>query len=121
MSGRDLRAFYNNVVVTRGRGSAGISIGTGTLPLISNLFATIFRNMPSTADQVATEALGLPVRSRALLVEKLLASLSGVTSPEAERAHLDEVRRRREAVRSGQGELIDGEEALRCAKAALRS
>ena len=75
--------------------------------------------MPPTVDQVASEALGLPTRSRALLVEKLLASLSGETDPAVERAHLDDVRRRRDAVRSGQGGLIDGDEALRRARAAL--
>jgi hypothetical protein len=35
--------------------------------------------MATTVDQVATDALGLPTRSRALLVEKLLASLAGET------------------------------------------
>lgn len=76
--------------------------------------------MPSTVDQVASDALGLPIHSRALLVEKLLASLSGETNPTVERAHLDEVRRRRDAVNSGRGELIDGDEALRRARAALQ-
>jgi hypothetical protein len=76
--------------------------------------------MPSTVDQVASDALGLPAHGRALLVEKLLASLSGETNPEVERIHLDEVRRRRDAVRSGHGELIDGDEALRRTRAALR-
>jgi len=76
--------------------------------------------MASTVDQVASDALGLPTRSRALLVEKLLASLSGESNPAVERAHLDAVRRRRDAVSSGQGKLIDGEEGLRRARAALR-
>lgn len=75
--------------------------------------------MPSTVDQVASDALGLPTHSRALLVEKLLASLSGETNPTVERAHLDAVRRRRDAVGSGQSALIDGDEALRRARAAL--
>lgn len=75
--------------------------------------------MASTVDQVASEALGLPTRSRALLVEKLLASLSGESNPAVERAHLDEVRRRRHTVNSGQGALIEGEEGLRRARAAL--
>jgi hypothetical protein len=73
----------------------------------------------ATVDQVASDALGLPVQSRALLVEKLLASLAGETNPDVERAHLEAVRLRREAVRAGKTTLIDGEEALRRARAAL--
>lgn len=75
--------------------------------------------MGTTADQVANDALGLPVRSRALLVEKLLASLAGEVEPAVERAHLDEVRRRREAVRTGQAKLIAGDEAMRQVRSAL--
>jgi len=73
--------------------------------------------MASTMDQIASEALGLPTRSRALLVENLLASLSGESNPAVERAQLDEVRRRRDTVSPGQGEMIDGEEGLRRARA----
>jgi hypothetical protein len=76
--------------------------------------------MASTVDQVVAEALGLSGDERALLVEKLLRSLSGEFDPAMERSHLTEIRRRREAVRSGKGELIDGDEALRRARAALR-
>jgi hypothetical protein len=56
---------------------------------------------------VAQEALGLPISGRALLVEKLLASLAGETNLAVERAHLDEIRERRAAVRSGQGGLAE--------------
>lgn len=76
--------------------------------------------MALTVDQVASDALGLPSASRAELVEKLLASLAGQTNPSVERLHLKEVRRRREATRSGQSHLIDGNEALRLARTALR-
>lgn len=48
------------------------------------------------------------------------ASLSGEISPAVERAHLDEVRERRAAVRSGQARLVDGTEALRKARAGVR-
>jgi hypothetical protein len=44
---------------------------------------------------VTEEALSLPTSGRALLVEKLLASLSGEISPAVERAHLAAVRERR--------------------------
>ena len=75
--------------------------------------------MATTVDKVATEALGLPTSGRALLVEKLLASLAGETDPVVERAHLDEVRRRREAVRSGHAKLVEGDEARRQVRSAL--
>ena len=76
--------------------------------------------MALTVDQVAADALGLPSASRAELVEKLLASLAGQTNPTVERLNLDEIRRRREATRTGQSSLINGDEALRLARAALR-
>ena len=75
--------------------------------------------MAITADQVTAEALGLPVQSRAMLVEKLLASLAGKTTPAVERAHLKEVRRRRAAVGEAKVELIEGTNAFRQARAAL--
>jgi len=62
----------------------------------------------------------LPGDGRAFLMEKLLGSLSGEVDSTVERAHLAEVRRRRAAVQSGNTELIDGDEALRRARAALR-
>lgn len=75
--------------------------------------------MPSTVEKVAADALGLPTAGRALLVEKLLNSLSGERDPAVERVHLDEVQRRREAVRAGKSSLIDGAEALKRARAAI--
>lgn len=76
--------------------------------------------MPSTLEQVAADALKLPSDGRAFLVEKLLGSLSGEVDLTVERAHLAEVRLRRAAVQSGNSELVDGDEALRRARAALR-
>jgi hypothetical protein len=76
--------------------------------------------MALTVEMVTQEALGLPVSGRALVVESLLASLAGETNPTVERAHLDEIRDRRAAVRSGKASLIDGAEGLREVRAALR-
>jgi len=76
--------------------------------------------MSATVEMVAQEALALPVSGRALLVETLLASLAGETNPTVERAHLDEIRERRAAVRSGKASLVDGTEGLREVRAALR-
>jgi|CZKI01.1.fsa_nt_gi hypothetical protein len=75
--------------------------------------------MATTVDQVATDALGLPTRSRVLLVEKLLASLVGETHPAMERAHLDEIHRRRAAVRAGDSKLVDGDEAMKQVRSAV--
>jgi hypothetical protein len=79
-----------------------------------------FRSMALSVEMVAEEALCLPISGRVLLVEKLLASLAGEATPVVERAHLDEVRRRRIAVRSGKAKLVDGVEGLRKARAAVR-
>ncbi|WP_221029747.1 addiction module protein [Actomonas aquatica] len=75
--------------------------------------------MSSTVEQLAADALGLPADGRALLVEKLLASLAEQTDPTVQRLHLAEVRRRRAAARDGSTEMIAGEDALRRARAAL--
>ncbi len=76
--------------------------------------------MGLTVEMITQEALGLPVSGRALVVESLLASLAGETNPSVERVHLDEIRKRRAAARSGKAGLIDGTEALREVRAALR-
>jgi hypothetical protein len=66
------------------------------------------------------QALALPVDGRALLVEKLLASLSGKVNANVERANLDEVRKRRNSAASGKSKLMDGKKALAQVRAALR-
>jgi hypothetical protein len=76
--------------------------------------------MALSVEMVAEEAMNLPASGRALLVEKLLASLAGEANPAVERAHLDDVRERRAAVRSGKSGLVEGTEAIRTARAAVR-
>lgn len=76
--------------------------------------------MASTVEKVAADALQLPSDGRTVLVETLLESLSGETDPAIEKAHLAEICRRRDAVRTGEAKRIDGDEALREARAALR-
>lgn len=68
--------------------------------------------MAATAEKIVAEAIGLPTSGRALLVEKLLNSLSGEADPTVEHAHLNEIRRRRKAVHSGTAKLVDGDQAL---------
>jgi Putative addiction module component len=76
--------------------------------------------MALTVEMVTREALGLPVSGRASLVERLLASLSGEINPAVERAHLDDIRKRRAAVHSGKAKLVDGAKGLREVRGALR-
>ena len=76
--------------------------------------------MPASVETVERQALALPVDGRALLVEKLLASLAGKVNVEVERANLSEVRKRRTAVAAGKSRLVDGKKALAQTRAALR-
>src|ERR1017187_6832630 len=92
---------------------------TGDGSLDFRRFWSQLEGMATTVDQVATDALGLPTRSRVLLVEKLLASLVGETHPAMERAHLDEIHRRRAAVRAGDSKLVDGDEAMKQVRSAV--
>ena len=72
--------------------------------------------MPASPD-VFEKALALPTESRAVLVEKLLASLAGEIDSAVERANLDEVRQRRASAQKGNTKLIDGAAAIAEARA----
>jgi hypothetical protein len=76
--------------------------------------------MALSVEMVAEEAMNLPASGREALVEKLLASLAGEANPAVERGHLDDVRERRAAVRSGKSRLVEGTEGIRTARAAVR-
>ncbi len=76
-------------------------------------------NMALTVNKILGEALMLPPASRASLAEKIVESIEADIEPEIERAHLDEVKRRREDVRSGKVRLIPGDEAMRRARRLL--
>ena len=78
------------------------------------------KSVSATLEKFARDELGLSSEERGRLVERLLVSFTGEARPEAERAHLDEVRRRRGAVRAGREILVDGAEAHRRVRAALR-
>lgn len=69
--------------------------------------------MALSGTQVTTNALGLPRARRAELVGKLLASFGGKADASIEREHLEEIRTRRAAVRSGKSRLFEGTDALR--------
>jgi hypothetical protein len=68
--------------------------------------------MTLTIDQVYNEALQLPNESKANLAERLIEYLETHPDPDLERLHLDTAKRRRDEIRSGQVQPIDGEEAL---------
>ena len=74
----------------------------------------------ASVESVTEEALALPTRGRVVLVEKLLASLEGKIDPAAERDTLNEIRERCAAVASGKTMLVDGADALKKARAAVR-
>lgn len=74
----------------------------------------------ASVEALAEKMLALPTSGRALLVEKLLASLEGEVDRDVERATLNEIRRRRSAVAEGKAVLTDGPDAMKQARAALR-
>jgi hypothetical protein len=68
--------------------------------------------MAFTLEQLAEEALRLPIASRALLVDKLVESLDLTEADEIQRLWTAEAIRRRDQVRSGQAETIPGEDVV---------
>ncbi len=73
-----------------------------------------------SVNDLLEEALQLSPASRASLVEKIVESLASDIDPEIERAHLDEVQRRRDEVSAGQSKLIPGDEVLEHARSLLK-
>ena len=66
--------------------------------------------MPPTIETVEADALRLSSAERALLVERLIASLDA--DPEVEAAWAAEVERRQRDIDSGAVTWLDGQEAL---------
>ena len=66
--------------------------------------------MPLTIDQITTEAMQLPVSSRAELAEKLVESLDFPEDGDTQRAWTAEAIRRRDDVRSGRVQTTPGEQ-----------
>jgi hypothetical protein len=67
--------------------------------------------MSPNLDQIYEEALKLPDESKALLAERIVEYLETRVSPDLERVHLDTVRRRRDEMKKGMVEPVDGSEA----------
>ena len=77
--------------------------------------------MALSVEAITKEALSLPISERESVLEDLLASLAGEVDSSSESDRMAEIQQRREAVRGGKAQLIDGEEAMRIVRAALRS
>ncbi len=77
--------------------------------------------MPSAHKRLEREAMSLPLRSRARLAERLIASLDrGRADPDADELWAAEAQRRAEELASGKIEEIPAETVLAKARAALR-
>ena len=65
-----------------------------------------------STEEIFQAAVALPPESRVELAERLMASVMDQLDPEISEAHLAEVKRRIEQVRSGEVELIPGDEVF---------
>ena len=68
--------------------------------------------MPLSLEQLAEEAMRLPVASRALLADRLVESLDFAEPDEILRLWVAEAIQRRDEIRSGQVKPIPGEEVV---------
>lgn len=68
--------------------------------------------MPMSLEEIFSEAEILPNDSKAILAEKLVASIENDIDPQVTKSHLEEVKKRRDAIRSGKVVPINGEEGL---------
>jgi len=69
--------------------------------------------MSTTVEQLAEQAMNLPPESRAKLADLLVESLDSAELGRIEQLWLDEAKRRRDEVRSGEVKTIPGPEGLR--------
>ncbi len=75
--------------------------------------------MAMTLDELYTEAVSLPNESKAILADRLVESIESNVDARITQAHLATVKRRRDEIRSGTVEPVDGEEALASVRASL--
>jgi len=68
--------------------------------------------MSLSVEQIAEEALALPSEARALLADRLAESLDPLEDGYAHELWVKEALRRRDDVRSGRVQTIQGDEAL---------
>ena len=76
--------------------------------------------MNATLEKIEREALALPVKERAQLVDKLWESLGHTTGADLSPAWKAEIDRRCREIDEGKARLIPGEEVMKAARAKLR-
>ncbi len=76
--------------------------------------------MADTLDDIYRNALGLSDESKERLIERLVEDLESRIAPALQRMHLETVKRRREELRAGRIQAVDGEEALEKARRLLQ-
>ena len=68
--------------------------------------------MTMTLEQLCIEAITLPNESKAILADRLIESIGNNIDFQITRSHLEEVKNRRDEIRSGIISPIPGEDAL---------
>jgi hypothetical protein len=76
--------------------------------------------MVTTVEQLAEQAMNLPIESRARLADLLVESLDADELGHIDRLWVTEAKHRRDEVRSGRVEAVPGEEALRKVRDVVR-
>ncbi len=76
--------------------------------------------MATTWEQLAEQAMALPSESRARLADRLVESLDVDELRPIDRLWATEAKRRRDDVRAGRVQTINGEDALRKVRDSLR-
>ena len=67
--------------------------------------------MSTNLDQIYEEALKLPDESKAVLAKRIVEYLETRVPQDLERVHVDTIRRRRDEMKKGIVEPVDGSEA----------
>jgi len=68
--------------------------------------------MPTTFDEVYTQALGLSDDLKESLAQRLVMYIETHVEPDIERSHLDLAKQRRNEIRSGQVSPLDGDSVM---------
>jgi len=77
--------------------------------------------MATLFDEIAADAMKLPLRDRVKLAQRLVSSLDDQAETDVEKLWLAEAERRLEELRSGKTKGIPAEEAIRNASEAVKS
>ncbi len=75
--------------------------------------------MPLSAQEVFESALQLPMDVQATIAEKLVSNIEMNIHPDIEKIHCDTAIKRRDEVRSGKVQSIDGAVALQAVRQVL--